>query len=92
MHDTIVAIGGTFDNKAAFELRKRIADRPDSGPVILDFTRARDVDDFALAVVAHGLVSDGVPVRFRGLMHHQERMLRYLARERRAAEEPSAFS
>ena len=79
-----ISIGGVFDTKAAYALRKSLAESSPSEPVLLDFSRARDVYDFALAVLAHGLVSDGITARYCGLMHHQERLLHYLGFEARA--------
>jgi anti-anti-sigma regulatory factor len=76
--NVIIPIDGVFDTQAAAALRKRLADAPPSEQVTLDFSRARDVYDFALAVIAHGLASVGISARYRGLMHHQERMLNYL--------------
>jgi hypothetical protein len=84
MSQMIVPIDGVFDTRAALELRKRLAEATPSGSVMLDFSRARDISDFALAVIAHGLVSDGIAARYTGLMHHQERMLQYLGFEARA--------
>ena len=73
-----ITIDGVFDTPAATALRRRLADGAPLEPVLLDFTRARDVYDFALAFIAHGLVTDGIAARYRGLTHHHERMLHYL--------------
>ena len=74
----VIPIDGIFDTEAASALRKRLQETPPTEPVMLDFSRARDVYDFALAVIAHALASEGISARYRGLMHHQERMLNYL--------------
>jgi len=78
MTPTVIAIDGIFDTHAASILRKQLTGMAPAEPILLDFSRARDVYDFALAVIAHGLASDGITARYRGLMHHQERMLHYL--------------
>jgi hypothetical protein len=78
MSDQVISIDGVFDTPAAFALRTKIAEMTPADPVMLDFSRARDVYDFALALIAHGLASQGITARYRGLMHHQERMLSYL--------------
>ncbi len=78
MVQRVIPIDGVFDTQAASALRKRLMEEPPAEPVMLDFSRARDVYDFALAVIAHGLASEGISARYRGLMHHQERMLNYL--------------
>jgi hypothetical protein len=78
MAQNVIAIDGVFDTQAAATLRSRLAEAPPADVVTLDFSRARDVYDFALAVIAHGLASVGIRARYQGLMHHQERMLNYL--------------
>ncbi len=78
-HDEIViSVEGTLDPMAASLLRSRLTAAHASVPVVLDFGHARDVHDLGMAVLAHGLVSDHLTVRFRGLSLHHERMLRYL--------------
>lgn len=79
MKPTVIPIQGIFDAPAATELLSAIraaARRPEA--IVLDFSRARDVYDFAVAVIAHGLASEGIGAQYRGLMRHQERMLQYL--------------
>jgi anti-anti-sigma regulatory factor len=78
MNPIVIPIDGVFDTPAASALRKRLAKMTRAGPILLDFSRARDVHDFALAVIAHGLAADGTAARYRGLTHNQERMLHYL--------------
>ncbi len=75
-----VAVEGTLDPMAASSLRSRLSGKARS--VVLDFSRAREVHDLGLAVLAHGLASEGITARFRGLSHHHERLLRYLGLDR----------
>jgi anti-anti-sigma regulatory factor len=76
---TVVAIEGTFDPVAAVSLRDRIATLAASDGVVLDFTHVREVEDLGLGLLVYGMAADHVTgVRFRGLSHHHERMLRYL--------------
>ncbi len=77
----VISIDGIFDTQAASALRESLAAMTPAGPVVLDFSRARDVHDFALAVIAHGLAADGITARYRGLLRHQERLLHYLGFE-----------
>ncbi len=79
----VISIEGVFDTRAASALRNRLLEMTAVEPITLDFSRARDVYDFALAVIAHGLASDGITARYRGLLHHQERMLNYLGYDAR---------
>jgi hypothetical protein len=76
--DLVVHVEGTFDPMAASALHARLRDKGSTGPIVLDFSRAREVYDLALALVVHGLVSDGIRARFRGMSAHHSRMLRYL--------------
>jgi len=83
MHDSnrqsdLITVEGTFDAVAASALHQRIVGSRRLRRVVLDFSRARDVSDLGIAVLAHGLVDDRVAVRLRGLSMHHERMLRYL--------------
>jgi hypothetical protein len=75
--DPIIHIEGVFDPIAGTALGARLA-TGGAQPTVLDFSRARDVSDLALAVLAHGMAKDGIAARFRGLSHHHERMLRYV--------------
>jgi hypothetical protein len=54
-----------------------------SGPVTLTSAMPATSPTSRFAVIAHGLVSDGIAARYTGLMHHQERMLQYLGFEAR---------
>ena len=76
--DFVVGIEGTFDPAAASILRVELARTRAPKTVVLDFSHAREVHDLGLAMVARALAADGVAVRFRGISHHQERMLKYL--------------
>ena len=81
MSHAVISIEGVFDAPAASALLERLKAMTPDEPLVLDFSRARDVYDFAVAVIAHGLASEGISARYRGLMHHQERMLHYLGFE-----------
>jgi anti-anti-sigma regulatory factor len=71
-----VTIEGTLDLMAASALRARLGST--HRPVVLDFSRVRDVHDLGLAVLAHGLAKDGIAATYYGLSHHQRRVLQYL--------------
>jgi anti-anti-sigma regulatory factor len=81
---TVISVEGPFDIAAASALRNRVAAVAPDGHVVVDLARARDIQDLALASLASGLVEDHRDVQFRGLSHHQERMLRYLGLGARA--------
>jgi hypothetical protein len=75
----VFSITGSFDPIAASRLRARVAELPRDARVVLDFGRAFEVADLALAVLAGALASPGRPrPLLRGLGPHQERMLRSL--------------
>jgi hypothetical protein len=77
--DTVFSITGAFDPIAASRCRAGLAALPPDACVLLDFSRAWEVADLALAVLATELATPHHPrVLFRGLTQHQERMLRYL--------------
>jgi STAS domain len=81
MRHQVISIDGIFDAPAASALLKTLRGMSLAETVVLDFSHARDVYDFAVAVIAHGLATEGISARYRGLMHHQERMLHYLGFE-----------
>jgi anti-anti-sigma regulatory factor len=78
MERDMISIDGIFDPTAASALRLRVAASHDTRPVVVDFSRAREVDNLGIVELAHGLASDGIAVQLRGLSHHHERMLQYL--------------
>lgn len=84
--ETVLSVEGSFDPMTAHELHARLSAARCAAPVVLDFHKVVEVHDLGIAVLAHGLARDGIPVRFRGLSQHHERILRYLgfdaARER----------
>lgn len=80
----VISVEGVFDAPAASTLLKKVLALAPAEGVVLDFSHARDVYDFAVAVIAHGLASEGISAQYRGLMHHQERMLHYLGLGARA--------
>ena len=71
-----VVVEGTFDPMGASALRSRLAGN--ARRVVLDFSRALEIHDLGLAVLAHGLAAEGIATRFRGLSPHHERLLRVL--------------
>lgn len=73
-----ISVEGTFDPMMASALRATLGRSPTPAPVVLDFSRAREVSDLAIAMLVHGLAADRIPVRLRGLSLHHARMLRYL--------------
>ncbi len=81
MGHQVISIEDVFDTPAASALLKRLKEMAPAETIVLDFSRARDVYDFAVAVIAHGLASEGISAHYRGLMRHQERMLHYLGFE-----------
>ncbi len=77
--DAVFSIAGPFTPVTALQLRVRLAELPPDACVVLDLSRASEVADMALAVLATAIAAPGHPrVVLRGLTHHQERMLRYL--------------
>lgn len=77
--DRVFSITGAFDPIAASQFRARLAELPPEASVVLDFSRAWEVADLALAVLAPALATTRHPrVLLRGLTQHQERMLHYL--------------
>ncbi len=77
--DAVFSIAGAFDPFAASQVRARLAEQPLDASVMVDFSRASEVSDLALAVLATALEESPRPrVVLLGLTHHQERMLRYL--------------
>jgi hypothetical protein len=73
-----VEIEGTFDPAAASIVCLELTRSRPTKSVVLDFSHARAAHDLGLAMVARALAAEGVPARFRGISHHQERMLQYL--------------
>ncbi len=81
--DLVFSIGESFDPVAASQLRTRLAELAPDRCVLLDFSHAREVSDLALGLLAMALVAPRHPqVILRGMMRHQERMLRYLGVDR----------
>jgi hypothetical protein len=75
--EIVIRIDGTFDPQAALRLSGRLDEVPVGSEVILDFSRARELQDLGLAAVAGPLAGHG-PLHVFGLSHHQRRLLRYL--------------
>ena len=81
--DAVFSITGCFDPFAASRFRARLADLAPEVSVVLDFSRAAEVSDLALAMLASAFERSRHPrVTLRGLTLHHERMLRYLGIDR----------
>lgn len=75
--ETVVRIEGTFDGTAATRLSAWLGELPEATPLVIDFTRVRELLDVGVAVVAPRLVARRA-LHLVGLGLHQERLLRYL--------------
>jgi hypothetical protein len=73
-------IAGRFECSCAWDLTSRLAKEPLS-EVVMDFSRASDFVDSAVAVIANSLASSPRRVHLRGLRQHQERLFRYFGVE-----------
>ena len=69
-------IAGRFENSCAWDLASRLAKEP-LREVVIDFSRASEFVDSAVAVIATSLLSAPHRVHLKGLRHHQERLFRY---------------
>ena len=75
---TVMSLEGTFDVPGARVLKNALDRMTPGDRILVDFTRVRDFNDFALAVLAQALLSEGATnARVRGLRLHQVRLLRY---------------
>ena len=73
-------IAGRFERSCAWDLAARIAKEP-LAEVVIDFSRANEFVDSAVAVIATSLSSSPRRILLRGLRHHQERLFRYFGVE-----------
>jgi anti-anti-sigma regulatory factor len=74
----VIHLEGNFDVPAARLLQNSLRGLGGHAPIHVDFTRVRQFNDFAVAVLAQALTSPGAaPARLSGLRLHQVRMLRY---------------
>ena len=70
-------MSGRFDGACAWDLGMKLG-RETLGEVVLDFSRVGDFVDYAIAIVANGLLGlSGKQVQLRGLRKHQERVFKY---------------
>ncbi|WP_242392902.1 STAS domain-containing protein [Anaeromyxobacter oryzisoli] len=74
--ELVIRIDGTFDRQAASRLNGWLGEVPRDAPVVLDFSRVRELQDLGLAAVAGALAGLG-GVQVLGLGWHQQRLLRY---------------
>ena len=75
--EIVIRIDGTFDPQAALRLSGRLGEVPAGAELILDFSRARELQDRGLAAMA-GPLAGRHPLHVLGLSQHQRRLLRYL--------------
>lgn len=75
--EIVIRVDGTFDPQAALRLSGWLGEVPVGAEVVLDFSRARELQDLGLAAMA-GPLADHAPLQVLGLSHHQRRLLRYL--------------
>jgi hypothetical protein len=94
--EAVIRVDGLFDAEAAAKLRAilRAESALPAPSAIIDFNKARDISDIALAALVE-LALPGAPVqvRMRGLAARHSRMMRLLAdsrREPQAVETPPA--
>lgn len=74
----VIHLEGNFDVPAARLLQNSLKGLGGDTPIRVDFTRVRQFNDFAVAILAQALVAPGAgTVRLVGLRLHQVRMLRY---------------
>ncbi len=74
----VIRVEGTFDLPAARVLENALRRLGGNGGVRVDFTRVRQFNDYAVAVLAQALQVPGSPgVKVEGLSLHQVRLLRY---------------
>jgi len=74
--EVVIHVDGTFDRQAAARLSSWLAEFPATTPLVLDFSRAGELQDLSLAAVAATLTGRGA-MHLVGLGRHQERLLRY---------------
>jgi anti-anti-sigma regulatory factor len=75
---SVIRLEGSFDVPSA-RLVENSLKRMKAGEVVrVDFTRVRQFNDFAIAVLAQALNRPGAPeAKLEGLRLHQVRLLRY---------------
>jgi hypothetical protein len=78
--DVVFQVVGVFDDLAARRLEDALAQARPGARVRLDLSRARELQDHGLALVARALGgrAGAVRVALLGLRRHQVRLLRYL--------------
>lgn len=74
--EIVIRVDGTFDPQAALRLSGRLGEVPAGATLVVDFSRARELQDLGLAMMAAPLA--GRPLHVLGLSQHQRRLLRYL--------------
>jgi anti-anti-sigma regulatory factor len=79
--ETVIVVTGVFDGEAAAKLRAMFLASSASAPtsVVIDFSRAREITDIALAALVDARRKGSVQLRIRGLSERHNRMLRFLS-------------
>jgi anti-anti-sigma regulatory factor len=79
--EAVIHITGLFDAEAAAKLRSIFMSQSTSPSTqaVIDFTKARDITDIALAALLGVMRDDRLQVRTRGLTARHNRMLRFLS-------------
>jgi anti-anti-sigma regulatory factor len=89
--EILIRVDGTFDARAAWDVRGRLGAIPATSSVVIDFSQVREFDDLGVAVMATGLApGTGPHVVVRGLRQHQHRMFRYFGVDLDAMRKASA--
>jgi len=76
--EVVLAVAGRFDLPAAWRVCQEIARTGPTGRLVVDFSRAGQVLDDALATFADRAPRLRVHLRLRGLSRHHHRLLGYL--------------
>lgn len=71
----LLRLHGTLDGAAARQLQLQIAAGDPRADLVVDFSRLREFQDYAVGVVAHAL--EGRKAEMRGLRRHHARMFEY---------------
>ena len=88
---SVIHVEGPFEVEGASKLRALLMSQRTSNSTraVIDFTRARDITDIALAAVVEMVRDERLRVRPRGLSARHSRMLRFLSGDSNEAESQS---
>lgn len=73
----VAVVEGAFDASAAQEVREVLASKSQEERLVVDFSRVRQFEDSAIALLAQDIDATRGRVVLRGLCQHQQRILRY---------------